>query len=155
MSMLALLDRCRRKGDPGPLVANIPYARFLGIDARVEKDGLITVLEYRQTNVGNPAVPALHGGVVGALLETAAVLQLLWEHEAEVVPKIINITVDYLRPAGLRATYARGLITKQGRRIANVSVDAWQEDEARLIASADCHFLLPGGADSPSRPETT
>ena len=50
------------------------------------------------------------------------------------VPKIINITVDYLRPAGLTETHARALITKQGRRIANVSCKAWQDNESRLIA---------------------
>ena len=149
MTLLALVDRCRRQGDLQPLVASIPYARFLGIEARVDERGLVTVLEFRDTNIGNPAVPALHGGVVGALLETAAILELLWQHEAVEVPKIINITVDYLRPAGLTETHARALITKQGRRIANVSCKAWQHNESRLIASAECHFLLPEVAEEP------
>jgi len=146
LSLLELVDRCRRRADPQLLVAEIPYACFLGIRTSVSDDGLLTVLEFRDSNIGNPAVPALHGGVVGALLENAAILELLWEHESEVVPKIINITVDYLRPAGPRDTYAKALITKQGRRIANVSVQAWQADASKLIATADCHFLLPGGA---------
>jgi acyl-coenzyme A thioesterase PaaI-like protein len=58
------------------------------------------------------------------------------------VPKTINITVDYLRSARVADTYARAVITKHGRRVANVQVRAWQGDESRPIAAAHAHFLL-------------
>ena len=53
--------------------------------------GLVTVLRYRQSNIGNTQIPAIHGGVVGALLEHAAILHLLVETEVEAIPKIINL----------------------------------------------------------------
>jgi acyl-coenzyme A thioesterase PaaI-like protein len=80
--------------------------------------------------------------VVGAFLETAAIFQLLWQRETASVPKTINITVDYLRPAGPQDTWAKAVVTKQGRRIANVAVEAWQSQRDKPIASANCHFLL-------------
>jgi uncharacterized protein (TIGR00369 family) len=101
-------------------------------------------LAFKPSNIGNPRVPALHGGVVGAFLETTAILQLLLSQESQELPKIINITVDYLRPASPVDTFAEGLITRQGRRIANVAVEAWQDRRERLVATANCRFLLRG-----------
>ena len=39
-------------------------------------------------------------------------------------------------------TYARALIKKVGRRIANVQVEAWQEARGAPIAVLHGHFLL-------------
>lgn len=142
MSLIKLIDQAKQKKDLNLLCQAIPYARFVGIEAREEDGELHSFLHYREHNVGNPALPALHGGVVGAFLETAAIFQLLWRRETVSVPKTINITVDYLRPAGPRDTWARGVVTKQGRRIANVAVEAWQESPDKPIATANCHFLL-------------
>ncbi len=142
MSLVTLIERCRRESDVDPLFEAIPFARYLGIRAHIEADILVTTLAFRERNIGNPALPALHGGVIGTLLETAAILQLLWEHETDKIPKTINLTVDYLRPGAPRDTFARGVISKQGRRVANVSVESWQEHQDKPIASANCHFLL-------------
>ncbi len=142
MSLIRLIEEARRQRDFNLFSQAIPYARFLGIESR-ECDGqLHGFLHYRERNIGNPAVPALHGGVVGAFLETTAIFQLMWQRETASVPKTINITIDYLRPAGPRDTWARAVVTKQGRRIANVAVEAWQESPEKPITTADCHFLL-------------
>jgi uncharacterized protein (TIGR00369 family) len=142
VSLVGVVERCRHHQDFNPLCEAIPYAKFLGITVSEEAGEFIARLAYRPRNIGNPALPALHGGVVGAFLETTAIIELLWAHETPSVPKIINITIDYLRPAGPVTTYARGTITKRGRRVANVSVEAWQEERARPVAVGHCHFLL-------------
>ena len=143
MTLEAAIAEAKHNRNFGLISSAIPYAGFLGISAE-ERDGLLTTrLAFQERNVGNPVLPALHGGVVGAFLETAAIFELLWSRETVSIPKIINLTIDYLRPAGPYDTYARGAITKQGRRIANVAVEAWQEDAGKPIASANCHFLLP------------
>jgi acyl-coenzyme A thioesterase PaaI-like protein len=94
--------------------------------------------------IGNPALPALHGGSTGALLESAAVFELLFRLEAVVLPKIVTITIDYLRSARPLDTHARGVITRQGRRVANMRVEAWQLDRAQPIATAHAIFLVKG-----------
>ena len=50
--------------------------------------------------------------------------------------------VDYLRPGKPQDVYARASITRQGSRVANVRVDAWQERRASPIASLHGHFLI-------------
>jgi acyl-coenzyme A thioesterase PaaI-like protein len=86
-------------------------------------------------------LPAIHGGVISALLESTAIFQLMWETEAIMLPKTITLTVDFLRSGRAVDTFARGLLTRQGRRVANVRVEAWQDDRDRPIAVASAHFL--------------
>ena len=124
----------------------LPYAGFIHMDVEVVNGRLITILRKDTGNVGNPLVPMIHGGAVGALLEHAALMQLFFELELDLErpPRIVNISIDFLRPCLLHDTFAHGVIIRQGRRVANVRVEAWQSDWARLVAAAHAHFLLPG-----------
>lgn len=129
------------------LLAGIPYAGFLGITVE-EADGgaMVSRLGFAQHIVGNPSLPAIHGGAIGAFLETAAILELLRHVPDGSLPKPINLTIAYLRSAGPHDTFAVATVTKHGRRVANVQAVAWQRDRAKPVASAQGHFLLPGAA---------
>jgi uncharacterized protein (TIGR00369 family) len=139
-----LLAEARSRGDLAPLLDAIPYARFLGLTTSLEGSRVICTLAYADHLIGNPALPALHGGTMGALLESAAIFQLLWSQETEGVPKIITLTVDYLRSARPVATRASAEVTRQGRRVASVRAIAWQDDPEKPVATANAHFLLSG-----------
>lgn len=141
MSLFEAIRGARTKNDPNLIIDGYPYGRYLGLRAGVSDGELICRLPFDDKFIGNPLLPALHGGVVGSLLENAALLSLLWDLEIEQLPKTINMTVDYLRSAGPKDTFACGTVTKQGRRVANVRIEAWQDDRARLVASAHGHFL--------------
>ena len=145
---MGFLSELRSRGtaaDYHELVERTPYARFLGlsIDSIDAHGRLLTRLRFAQAIVGNPNLPAIHGGVIGAFLEMAAIFQLVREGEGDRLPKPINFTVEYLRSAGPRDAFAQATITKHGRRVANVRVQAWQDDAERLIAAAHGHFLIP------------
>jgi uncharacterized protein (TIGR00369 family) len=120
----------------------VPYVRFLGMRVEMAGDEMTAVLPFAQHLVGNPMLPALHGGVIGAFLETTALAQLSLAQPGRRVPKTIDITIEYLRSAGARDTYARAILRKVGRRVANVQVEAWQESRARPVAGMTGHFLL-------------
>ena len=88
----------------------------------------------------------LHGGAIAGLCEYAAFTSLraaLGEEPATLKP--ITVTVDYMRGGRMEATHARGEILRLGRRIANVEVRAWQDDEHRPIAVARMNFKLERG----------
>ena len=123
----------------------IPYARFLGlsIDSIDDRGRVVTRMKFDRGIVGNPNLPAVHGGVLGAFLEMAAIIQLVREGEGDRLPKPINLTVDFLRTAGPRDVLAHATITKHGRRVANVRVEAWQDDPEKPVAAAHGHFLMP------------
>ena len=122
---------------------SMPYAAVIGLENVEDEAGLLSVLRYKPSNIGNTQIPALHGGVVGAFLEHAAILHLLHAGEGDAFPKIVNISIDYLRPCRAADTFARGTLVKQGRRIANVRVEAWQDDPAKPVAAAHVHLLMP------------
>jgi len=120
----------------------IPYARFLDVGLDETDAGPICRLPFRVDLVGNVALPAMHGGVVGAFLELAALVGLLDQSDSDRVPRPINFSVNYLRSVGPRETRARAEIVKHGRRIANVRVIAWQDDPAKPVAAGVGNFLL-------------
>ena len=142
------LARARAEGDWQALVHAVPYARYLGVKAELESGRLLLRLPFDSKLVGNPGLQALHGGVLGAFLETAAILTLLWRLESDVMPKTITNTVDYLRSARGEEISASGEVTRLGRRVASVAVAAWGREEAKPLASARLHFLV-GGAGKP------
>lgn len=124
------------------LLARIPFAGFIGMEAlRLGKE-LTFVLRFRPHIIGNPVLPALHGGVIGAFLETACLLELIWDVALDKLPKPIDISIDYLRSGRPVDTYARAIITKRGRRVANVRAEAWQDERVRPIATLHGHFKV-------------
>lgn len=142
MRLRDALVSVRETGDFTPLNEAIPYARFMGITAELVGGDVVSRMRYSDHLVGNASVPALHGGTLGALLESAAIFKLLWHGETATVPKTINITVEYLRGAGAQDVLARAEFTRRGRRVANVRVFAWQDDPSQPVAVATAHFLL-------------
>lgn len=143
LDLSALIAEARAAKSFDVFLRTVPYFRFLGLTMREGDDGtLLCVLPADPKLIGNARLPALHGGVVGALLESAAIVQLIWAAETDAIPKIIDLQVDYLRSARPVETFARATITKHGRRIANVRAEAWQDDPARPVAAAHAHFLL-------------
>ena len=128
--------------DLAEVLAAIPYARFLGVRAELHGDEMTAVLPYAEHLIGNPSLPALHGGVIGAFMEMTAVLQLSIVEAQQRQPRPVDVNIDYLRSGRPTDTFARAVIKKVGRRIANVQVEAWQEARGAPIAVLHGHFLL-------------
>ncbi|KUO57888.1 MAG: hypothetical protein APF78_07425 [Sphingomonadales bacterium BRH_c3] len=120
------------------------YARSLGISVHGEVDGApVLVVDFSNIVEGRPG--ALHGGAISGLLETAgyAVLRARLQTESRNPQlKPINITVQFLSAGKQKPSYAKGRITRLGRRNANVSVEAWQDDQDRPIATAVMNILM-------------
>jgi len=120
----------------------IPYAKTLGVKPLFIGEEFTLVMPYIDSNIGNPTLPALHGGSISGLMEIAAIVQLMIEQGESHLPKPIGINVDYLRKGHPKDTYARAVIFKQGSRVANVRVQAWQDDYDKPIAAMHGHYLM-------------
>ena len=146
----------RRDAALATLVDGVPYIGFLGIVFERRGDELTAVMPYHDDLIGNPLLPALHGGATAAFLEVAAIVELGWQLTWEAVeagrvdpadpprlPKTIDMTVDYLRTGLPRDAYARARVNRSGRRYASVHVEAWQDNRMRPFAQCTGHFLMP------------
>ena len=132
--------------DVAALFARIPYAGFLGITGKPQDGALLMRMAFSDHLIGNPTIPALHGGTIGAFMELTAIAELARKHEGR-LSKTIGVTVEYLRSGRARDTFARAEVKRMGRRIANVRVEAWQEDPAKPIAALYGNYMLPHAAE--------
>lgn len=124
------------------LLDGIPYARFLGLTTETSGDDLTVTMPFADRLIGNPLLPALHGGSTAALLELTAVAQVARLYPRLRLPRPINVTVAYLRSGKPLDVRARARISKAGRRVAHVEARAWQENEDQPIATLAAHFLI-------------
>lgn len=154
--------KSRRDSALAWLAGGVPYAAFLGIRFDRRGDELTALLPFDDMLIGNPTLPALHGGVTAGFLEVTAIVALAWatlweDMEAGRIspdalgalpplPKTIDFTVDYLRSGLPRDAYARARVTRSGRRFASVQVEGWQDNREKPFAMATGHFLMPDEA---------
>ncbi|MFP3676252.1 PaaI family thioesterase [Pseudomonas sp. SIMBA_041] len=136
------LQQAHEKGDYASLLHLIPYAKLIGVECSRVGDDLLFRLPANKDNIGNPLLPAIHGGVIAGFMELSAALHLLIFTGSPGVPKIIDFSLDYLRAGQFRDTWAKCQVCRQGRRVANMAVTAWQSTEAEPIATARAHFKI-------------
>lgn len=130
---------------PAGLVARIPYAVYLGIVMEQDAQGPVFRLPFHDRLVGNRNLPAVHGGVVAGFMENAALLHLLCLEPRHIgIPKTIDFSIDYLRSAGPHESHARCVVTRLGRRVAQVQINCWQDKPEVPVALARTHLLLNG-----------
>ncbi|MEO6247304.1 MAG: PaaI family thioesterase [Sphingomicrobium sp.] len=120
-----------------------PYAELLKLICEPDPRGgpPLMLMPNHEGVVGRPGF--LHGGAIAGLCEFAAFTAL--RHalgDERIAIKPITVTVDYLRGGKLEHSRARAEIIRLGRRIANLEIRAWQDDEDKPIAVARMNFLV-------------
>lgn len=148
VSIKEMVARAHKSGDYMPLIDLIPYAKVIGVECERYGEELFFRLPRNPDNIGNPTLPAIHGGVIAAFMELSAAFQVLLQTNTPELPKIIDFSVDYMRAGLDRDTYAMCQLERQGRRVTNCSVIAWQERRSTPIATARAHFLVKGVGES-------
>jgi uncharacterized protein (TIGR00369 family) len=124
-------------------VSQSPYSALLGLRVRRNEAGEITtVMKYSDDLIGAPFPPALHGGTLIALLEMASFFELACELDMELLPKTVNVNVDFLRGGKPQDCFASARVFRKGRRFANLHAKIWQDDPDKPIATARLHFLI-------------
>ena len=127
-----------------------PYALFLGIEVDSMREGSpVLACSFSPAVMGRPGF--LHGGALSGLLEMAAIAALqaqIERDEPNLTLKPVNITIDFMRGGRQKRTYAMGNVTRLGRRVANVEVYAWQDNEEKPIGKAFMNFRMGQNQES-------
>lgn len=147
---LDIIRQAKQSGDWASLVEAIPYVKTLGLTLSLlpvvqegqRGDHWRFELPAHRKNIGNHSLPALHGGAIAGFMEVSAALRLIGAAREACLPRVIDFSIDYLRPGRMQSTYCECVVERLGRRTANLSMRAWQQDPTKPIATARANFLL-------------
>ncbi len=116
------------------MTAASPIAAWLGFSSQIAGEDRLYRLAFNETHIGNPAIRALHGGVIAAFLELAMQSELRANgHTPEAT---VNVTIDYVASSRAEDMTARVRVIRIGRRLAFLEAEGFQADGARLVAIA-------------------
>jgi len=97
----------------------IPFNKFLGVRVLVLELGRVELeIPWRDELIGDPFKPAVHGGVISTLADTAGGMAL-WTALDNPTQRVstIDLRIDYLRPGRLEALVAEAVVVRAGRNV--------------------------------------
>ncbi|NWF45115.1 PaaI family thioesterase [Hydrogenophaga sp. D2P1] len=133
-------------------LAAIPYARHLGVRVAEfsEAGAVVFHLPFEERLVGNVTLPALHGGVIAAFMQVAALASTYSFLRGERLPKLVDFSLDYLSSAGPMDLYAVCDMHRVGKRIAAVGVRCWQQSPDNPVGVGRAHVFIAQSASDPN-----
>jgi uncharacterized protein (TIGR00369 family) len=129
---------------------HVPFNKFLGMKGGEAAEGRCRlVLPVRPEFVGDRRRPALHGGVVSTLIDTAGGLAAWSALGAGEVLSTVDLRVDFLEPATLHGDLvAEAELIRKGNRMCHVRVSVTQQ--GRLVADGRAVYNIHKRADATS-----
>jgi uncharacterized protein (TIGR00369 family) len=116
---------------------HIPFNSFLGMRCLEVEDGRARVeLPFKRELIGNPEIPALHGGTISATLDTTGGLAVWSRARPHDRVSTIDLRIDYLRPGRAERFIAVAHVVRLGNRVGVAELRAFHpDDEDRPIAA--------------------
>ncbi len=128
----------------------IPFNRMLGMRCVEITDGSVRVeLPYRAELIGNPEIPALHGGVISATLDTTGGLAVWSMARPFDRVSTIDLRVDFLRPGRPETMVAVASVVRVGNRVGVAQLRAFHTDaeEKPIAAGMGVYSIRRGRGD--------
>lgn len=132
----------------------IPFNRLLGLrlDIRARGDIRLT-MPFQPALIGDPVRPALHGGTLSTLIDTAGGAATYTAVDPRDRVSTLDMRVDYLQPGAPADTWAIARLVRMGGRVAVVRVQVFQAEgradrpaaEDRLIAEGTAVYAVRRG----------
>jgi uncharacterized protein (TIGR00369 family) len=120
------------------LEEQIPFNRLLGIRARHLHPGTcVLVLPWSDDLIGDPTRPAVHGGVLSTLIDTAggaACFSMLTSRSDRV--STVDLRVDYLRPAPAADLMCTAQVVRMGNKVAVTRMEVRSSMGAQTLEEA-------------------
>lgn len=107
----------------------IPFNRFLGLRVlEAGPEGARLCLPFRPEFIGDVGRPALHGGVISMLIDTAGGLAALATLSPGDRLSTVDLVVDYLRPGPPADLLAIARVVRRGNRVCLATVEVRRLD---------------------------
>lgn len=139
-----VFKQAREQNNANLLIDFIPYAKLLGMQRieTQEADKWWYQLTPSHSLIGNPTLPAIHGGALAGFMEISALLHLTMKMDVVHFPKTVDFSIDYIRAGLLKNTYARCKINRFGNKLISMTIEAWQDEQTKPIAKARMQVLI-------------
>ncbi|MHB8584730.1 MAG: PaaI family thioesterase [Thermoplasmatota archaeon] len=151
-----------RIGSIHDLIQVPPFHAWLGVRLESVSEERATLrVPYRPELIGNPLIPAIHGGILAALIDLAGGVVLF--AQLGIPTPTIDMRIDYLRPALAELDLvAEARAVSVGATIAYVDIEVRQigrgqpwnhatAPEARLVATGRCVYSTKERGSPPAR----
>jgi uncharacterized protein (TIGR00369 family) len=110
-----------------------PFHRWLGLSIReAGTEDIMIAMPWRDEMISNPALPAMHGGILASLIDLTGFYTVL--AAGHLCTSTVDLHIDYHRAASRETLLARGRVLRIGRRLSVASVEVTGE-KGKLLAS--------------------
>jgi uncharacterized protein (TIGR00369 family) len=115
----------------------VPFNKYLGVKITKVGDGFVRLeLPFRPEFIGDSARPALHGGVISTLIDTAGGFAVWTKVQIEDRVSTIDLRVDYLAPGASETLIAEATVVRVGNRVGVTDIRCFQpSDPTRTVAT--------------------
>ena len=135
------------KADLVEIIENgIPFNHYLGVKVEsYSKGDILLRLEPKREFVGDPSRPALHGGLIATLADTAAGLAVFTILKKPSTTSTVDLRVDYLRPGNIDQTlFAHSKVLRSGSRVCFTQTTLYQSSIDKPVAiSVATYSIVP------------
>jgi len=116
----------------------IPFCQFLKMKVIQLTPELVQILlPFQQDLIGDPRRPALHGGVIATLLDTAggAISMTRLDLGRETL-STIDMRIDYLLPAQAKDLIGEARIVRKGNKVVVTQMRAFHPNQENAVADS-------------------
>lgn len=134
--------------DLDDLIRIPPFHAWLGLTLlEATHERAVVRIPYKDELIGNPLIPAIHGGITSALIDLAGGAVTFAAHG--IPTPTIDMRVDFIRPAlAKQDLVAVARAVNLGRTVAYVDVEVlgvpegapWPHPDPRLVATGRCVY---------------
>ncbi len=128
----------------------VPFNRYLGIVVTELREGFARLeLPYRPEFIGDASRPALHGGVISTLIDTAGGFSVWTKIDLTDRVSTIDLRVDYLSPGLADRLVAEATVVRVGNRVAVTDIRCFQPaNPDRVVATGKAVYNIKRTTDN-------
>jgi uncharacterized protein (TIGR00369 family) len=109
---------------------DVPFNRHMGIKALEVREGFVKILvPFRPEFIGDPRRPAIHGGVLSAIVDACGGLAVWTYFDIEDLISTVDMRIDYLRPGPRGDIVAESRVVRTGNRVSVVHTVVYSSDD--------------------------